>query len=144
MNCPFCLNADTKVVDSRVNNSDVRRRRECTRCVKRFTTYETAELEVTVIKKDSTTQPFDKQKIVQGLLNACHKRDVDTERIDAIARSIEHEVRSLGKLEVNSSYIGALVMRELLKVDKVAYLRFASVCKSFNDPKLFTKELDCI
>ena len=141
MRCPFCSHNDTNVIDSRVNEAEVRRRRECESCGKRFTTYETAELELTIIKKDGRREPFSREKVRNGIAQACNKRPITIEQIEAMIGKIEHKIRNLGKEEVKSSVIGNSVMRELLKADKIAYLRFASVCKVFDDPKLFEKEL---
>lgn len=144
MHCPFCSFEDTKVIDSRVNELEVRRRRECEKCEKRFTTYETAEIELTVLKKDGQHESFNRDKVRNGIIKSCHKRPVTPEQVEAIVSKIEQKVRNLGTWEVKSQVIGRLVMKELLKLDKVAYLRFASVCKSFDDPALFEKELSLI
>ena len=144
MHCPFCSHPDTKVVDSRVNELEVRRRRECEKCDKRFTTYETAEIEISVVKKDGQHEAFISDKVRNGIIKSCHKRPVTPEQVEAIVGKIEQKVRNLGKWEVKSDVIGRLVMKELLKLDKVAYIRFASVCKSFDDPALFEKELSLI
>ena len=141
MECPFCSHLDTKVVDSRVSHIEVRRRRECEKCEKRFTTYETASLELTVLKKNGGRERFVREKIRDGIARACSKRPITEEHIEAMTNTIEQKVRNLGREEIKSSVIGTLVMKELLKADKVAYLRFASVCKSFDDPKLFEREL---
>src|SRR3989344_347042 len=144
MHCPFCSHTDTKVVDSRVNELEVRRRRECEKCDKRFTTYENAEIEISVVKKDGQHEAFISDKVRNGIIKSCHKRPVTPEQVEAIVSKIEQKVRNLGKWEVKSEIIGRLVMKELLKLDKVAYIRFASVCKSFDDPALFEKELSLI
>jgi len=144
MHCPFCSHIDTKVVDSRVNELEVRRRRECEKCDKRFTTYENAEIEISVVKKDGQHEAFISDKVRNGIIKSCHKRPVTPEQVEAIVSKIEQKVRNLGKWEVKSEIIGRLVMKELLKLDKVAYIRFASVCKSFDDPALFEKELSLI
>jgi transcriptional repressor NrdR len=144
MHCPFCSHTDTKVVDSRVNELEVRRRRECEKCDKRFTTYENAEIEITVLKKDGQHEAFLADKVRNGIIKSCHKRPVTPEQVEEIVAKIEKKVRNLGKWEVKSDVIGRLVMKELLKLDKVAYIRFASVCKSFDDPALFEKELSLI
>ena len=141
MHCPFCAFNDTKVVDSRVNELEVRRRRECEKCAKRFTTYEKAEIEVQVLKKNGQQELFSKDKVRNGLIKACHKRPVTPEQIEEIVERVERKVRQSGLWEVKSMFIGRIVMKELLKMDKVAYLRFASVCKAFDDPQLFKKEL---
>lgn len=141
MNCPFCSFQDTKVIDSRVNELEVRRRRECEKCTRRFTTYEKAELELIVIKKDNSKEQFDHDKIRNGIIKACHKRPILAEHIELMVARIEQKARRSGKWEIKSDIIGRLVMKELMKVDKVAYLRYASVCKSFDDAQLFKKEL---
>ncbi len=144
MRCPFCSHDNTHVVDSRVSDVEVRRRRECSSCHERFTTYETAELELCVIKKDGRREPFTIEKIHNGIVHACNKRPITTEQISVSIRKIEQKVRRLGKEEIKSSVIGTIVMKELLKLDKIAYLRFASVCKAFDDPKLFEKEIELL
>src|SRR3989338_3614130 len=141
MHCPFCAFNDTKVVDSRVNELEVRRRRECEKCTKRFTTYEKAEIEVQVLKKNGQRELFSKDKVRNGLIKACHKRPVTPEQIEEIVERVERKVRQSGLWEVKSSMIGRMVMKELLKLDKVAYMRFASVCKAFDDAQSFKKEL---
>lgn len=141
MHCPFCSHGDTKVVDSRLSDVEVRRRRECEKCSRRFTTYETAELELTVVKKDGRREQFDPEKVRTGIIKACNKRPITPEQIELVTHKIEQKVRTMGKEEVRSGVIGTTVMKELLKLDKIAYLRFASVCKAFDDPKLFEREI---
>ena len=141
MKCLYCLNSDTKVTDSRIADSYVRRRRECLKCQKRFTTYEKAQAELTIIKKDGTKEHFDKNKIQNGILNACNKRPVTEEQIEELTKKIEARILNSNKIEIKSSQIGNLVMKELKKLDPVAYVRFASVCKSFDDITHFQKEL---
>ena len=141
MKCPFCSHDDTDVVDSRVNESEVRRRRECAKCAKRFTTYEKPELELTILKKDGGREPFDIIKVKAGIEKACSKCPITPEHVAAMVSKVEQKVRTAGKEEIKSDFVGRLVMKELLKADKIAYLRFASVCKSFDDPKLFEKEI---
>ena len=141
MNCPFCSFQDTRVIDSRVNDLEVRRRRDCPKCAKRFTTYEKAELELVVVKKDNSREQFTKDKIRSGLIKACHKRPITPEQIEVMVSKIEQKARRTGKWEIKSDIIGRLAMKELMKTDKVAYLRYASVCKAFDDPQLFKKEL---
>lgn len=144
MRCPFCGNPETKVVDSREVNDGImiRRRRECLRCKKRFTTYERIEsINMIVIKKDGRRELFDKQKIINGLLKACEKRPVTYEQILRIADKIEAELMEKFFPEVKSKKIGELVMRELRKLDKVAYIRFASVYKEFDEPEDFLNEV---
>lgn len=144
MHCPFCSNEDTKVVDSRVGETDVRRRRECGECSRRFTTHETAELELVVVKRDNSRERFDRGKIRNGIIRACSKRPIVEEQIEAMTVRVEQNILSYNAKEIETSLIGSLVMKELLNVDKIAYIRFASVCKQFDDPKLFEKELALI
>ena len=141
MRCLYCQNTDTKVTDSRISDSYVRRRRECLRCSKRFTTYEKAESELTVIKKDGSKQIFDKNKIKSGLTNACNKRPITGEQIEQLTDKIESRILNLNKIEIKSQQIGNIVMKELKKADPVAYVRFASVCKSFDNITHFEKEI---
>lgn len=141
MKCLYCSNSDTKVTDSRISDSYVRRRRECLKCNKRFTTYEKAESELTVIKKDGSKQIFDKNKIRNGLTNACNKRSITNEQIEQLTDKIESRILNLNKIEIKSVQIGNIVMKELKKADPVAYVRFASVCKSFENLTHFEKEI---
>ncbi len=136
MRCPFCGSPDTQVAETRLSEdgATVRRRRRCTACDKRFTTYETAEIRLpAVVKKDGERQDFSRDKLREGFRRALHKRPVPTELVDeAIARVVQ-KLLALGEREVTSRYIGELVMHELRRLDKVAYIRFASVYKSFQD-----------
>ena len=144
MKCPFCGNTETKVVDKRETGEfeATRRRRECLKCEKRFTTYERVEnLSLVVIKKSGGKEPFDKEKIRKGILRACEKRPVTLEQIDKIVDKIESDIRKLKTVEIKSEQIGAKVISALKKLDKVAYLRFASVYRSFKDIKDFEKEI---
>ena len=144
MKCPFCGNTETKVVDKRETGEfeATRRRRECLKCEKRFTTYERVEnLSLVVIKKNGAKEPFDKEKIRKGILRACEKRPVTLEQIDKIVDKIESDIRKLKTVEIKSEQIGAKVISALKKLDKVAYLRFASVYRSFKDIKDFEKEI---
>ena len=144
MKCPFCGNTETKVVDKRETGEfeATRRRRECLKCEKRFTTYERVEnLSLVVIKKSGAKEPFDKEKIRKGILRACEKRPVTLEQIDKIVDKIESDIRKLKTVEIKSEQIGAKVINALKKLDKVAYLRFASVYRSFKDIKDFEKEI---
>jgi transcriptional repressor NrdR len=136
MKCPFCESQEDKVIDSRVSREGnaIRRRRECLKCSKRFTSYERVEeLTPMVIKKDGRREPFDNGKIRSGLLIACKKRPVGTDRIDWIVESIEKKVVGLGEKEIPSAWIGEEIMSELKELDKVAYVRFASVYRQFKD-----------
>ncbi len=141
MRCPFCSFADTRVVDSRVTEQEVRRRRECEKCAKRFTTREIASLELVVMKKDGRREPFQRGKILSGLLKACNKLPITQEQLEQLTEKVERKLYRLRKAEVPSTVIGETVMKELRRLDHVAYLRFASVCKAFTDPKLFEEEL---
>ncbi|WP_423062734.1 transcriptional regulator NrdR [Candidiatus Paracoxiella cheracis] len=144
MFCPFCDAEDTKVIDSRLNDegSQVRRRRECLQCGERFTTYETAELNLPrIIKRDGRRSAFDPEKLRAGLLKALEKRPIDTDQIEAAIDSIMHKLRATGEREVNSQFLGELVMDELRALDEVAYVRFASVYRSFQDVNAFHEEI---
>jgi len=144
MKCPYCSNPDTRVIDSRLtdSNDSVRRRRMCEKCGKRFTTYERLENQpIAVIKKDNTRQPFDRNKILSGLIRACIKRNISTEELNKIVDDIESEISSMPSNEIRSREIGNLVLKRLKDLDKVAYIRFASVYKQFDNIKQFTKEL---
>ena len=143
MHCPFCRFEDTRVIDSRLarDGDQVRRRRECLQCSERFTTYEAAERSLPrVVKRDGRREPFDEEKLRKGLTLACEKRAVSTETIDSIISRISRNTLGSGKREVRSSSIGEWAMHELRLVDQVAYVRFASVYRSFEDVRAF-KEL---
>lgn len=136
MKCPFCNVDDTSVIETRVSEEGdkVRRRRRCLNCGKRFTTYETVELRLPqVVKQDGNRAEFDREKLRTGFMRALHKRPVPAENVDAAIDSIVQRVLSLGEREVPSRLIGEMVMKALYKLDKVAYIRFASVYKSFQD-----------
>lgn len=143
MLCPFCGNQETRVVDKREqDNKTTRRRRECLGCSKRFTTFERAEtLDTLVIKKDNHREAFDRLKIRNGIVKACEKRPVSADQIEAMVDAVEREIRALSAREISSKKIGELVMRVLRKVDKVAYIRFASVYREFTDLADFQKEV---
>lgn len=144
MKCPFCGNKGTKVVDKREIASDMvtRRRRECLECGKRFTTYERQEaLDLYIIKKDGRREPYDRQKLRTGIVKACEKRHISQETINKVIDKIENELKQLSSTEVSSQIIGEKVMRELRKLDKVAYIRFASVYREFADITDFQREL---
>jgi len=147
MNCPFCNNQETKVVDSRETNEGkiTRRRRECLKCESRFSTYEEVELlNLTVIKKDGSRVEYDKSKIESGIRKALEKRPVSEERIAKLLGDIEYEIRSLEKEEISTKEIGKIVLKKLKDLDEVAYVRFASVYKSFGSIESFKKELDML
>ncbi|MBI1990934.1 MAG: transcriptional repressor NrdR [Betaproteobacteria bacterium] len=136
MYCPFCKAEDTQVIDSRVsdNGDSIRRRRRCLACKKRFTTYETVELRMPqVVKQDGSRTEFDLDKLRTGFMRALHKRPVPTPLVDDAVATITQQVLALGEREILSRRIGEMVMKELYKLDKVAYIRFASVYKSFQD-----------
>jgi len=136
MKCPFCGADDTQVVDSRVSEEGerIRRRRRCSTCDKRFTTYETVELRIPqVVKTNGTREEYDEEKLRTGFMRALHKRPVPTEYVDAAVERITQKLLSLGEREIASRRVGEMVMRELYKLDKVAYIRFASVYKDFQD-----------
>ena len=142
MKCIFCDYNETKVIDSRESDDLTRRRRECLKCEKRFTTYERAESpNVYVIKKDNTRELFDREKLKRGILRACEKRPVPIEKIDSIMTKIETKLRSLSKSEIHSKSLGEEVMKHLKAVDKIAYIRFASVYREFTDISDFKKEI---
>ena len=145
MRCPFCGAQDTKVIDSRLSGDgdQVRRRRRCTVCRERFTTYESAELNLPrVIKQDGSRVPFDGRKLASGMMRALEKRPVDTESIDAALNRIRRQLMATGEREIASREIGELVMEELRTLDQVAYVRFASVYRSFQDVNAFREEID--
>lgn len=144
MKCPFCGNDEDKVIDSRPADEGlaIRRRRECLSCNARFTTYEKIEnLPLVVIKKDGTRQPFDRDKIISGIMKACEKRPVSTEQVESIVNSIESQTQNSLKREISSNELGELVMIKLKEIDEVAYVRFASVYRQFKDVNSFFDEL---
>lgn len=140
MHCPFCNATDTKVIDSRLvgEGHQVRRRRECTECHERFTTFEGAELVMPrVIKRDGSRQPFDEEKLRGGMLRAVEKRPVSMDQIEQSLSKIKSMVRATGEREIPSELIGNLMMEQLMHLDKVAYIRFASVYRAFEDVSEF-------
>ena len=144
MRCPFCDHLENKVVDSRLSREGeaIRRRRECLGCQRRFTTYERIEdILPSVIKKDGRREPFDRQKILQGLKKASEKRPISVEVLEGVADRIEKKIQELGKSEIPSQVIGEEVMKELHELDQVAYVRFASVYREFKDLGEFMNEL---
>lgn len=145
MRCPFCGGMDTRVIDSRLagEGSQVRRRRECMGCGDRFTTYETAELLMPrIVKRDGIREPFNEEKLLTGVLRALEKRPVDTESVDAAVSRIQHRLQSCGEREIQSRQLGEWVMEELRNLDQVAYVRFASVYRSFQDVSEFRDEIE--
>ena len=144
MKCPFCPSQDNKVIDSRLSNQGavIRRRRECLGCERRFTTYERVEeILPMVVRKDGRREAFDRQKIVAGLELACRKRPVSSEQIEAVVDGIERRLQEMGEKEIPTTFVGESVMRELSRLDEVAYVRFASVYRSFKDVGEFMSEL---
>ena len=144
MKCPFCAALDTKVIDSRINQtSDItRRRRQCVRCDGRFTTYERVEeVMPLVIKKDGRRETFDRQKILEGINKACQKRSVPMQQIEEAVQRIERKIQSYGLKEMPARTVGQMVMSELHALDKVAYVRFSSVYREFRDVEEFVAEL---
>jgi len=144
LKCPFCNEADTKVIDSRPaeDNSSIRRRRQCGTCGKRFTTYEKLEtMPLMVIKKDRSRETYDRSKIEAGVIHSCHKRPVSPQQISVMIDEIENQVFNMEEKEVETSSIGELVMNRLKKLDEVAYVRFASVYREFKDVNTFMEEL---
>ena len=144
MKCPFCENQDTKVIDSRPTEDghSIRRRRECDACGKRFTTYEKVEqMILMVIKKDGSREAFDRNKIMNGIIRSCEKRPVPIAEMEKIVDEIERGLNNMMEKEVESTFIGELIMERLRKLDEVAYVRFASVYRSFTDVPTFMREL---
>lgn len=145
MHCPFCEHEETKVTDSRLagEGSQIRRRRECLKCGERFTTFETAELVMPqVVKNDRSREPFDEHKLRAGFLKALEKRPVSSEAVEEAISRVCHKVRAKGEREVLARNVGELVMEELRQLDEVAYVRFASVYRSFQDVEAFREEVE--
>lgn len=144
MKCPFCSNLDSKVIDSRPTDegTKIRRRRECTSCGQRFTTYEIVEsVPLIVIKKDNSREPFDRDKLFKGIMAACEKRPVSAKKMEEVVSNIESKLQNSLEREVHSTQIGELVMESLKKLDEVAYVRFASVYRHFSDIDTFMEEI---
>ncbi|MFH0732796.1 MAG: transcriptional regulator NrdR [Candidatus Omnitrophota bacterium] len=144
MRCPYCGHPEDKVVDSRASgeNDSTRRRRECLKCQRRFTTYEhIEEIPLMVVKKSGQRQPFDRNKIMSGLLKACEKRPISAKQIETLLDNVERTLLKRHDKEVKSSQIGELIMKKLHSIDQVAYVRFASVYREFKDISEFMKEL---
>lgn len=147
MHCPFCAAEDTKVIDSRLvaEGESVRRRRECLTCGERFTTFETAELVMPrIVKREGSREPFDENKLRRGLTRALEKRPVSVETIENAITRIMHNLRSTGERELSSRAVGEEVMKELRHIDVVAYVRFASVYRDFQDVSEFQKEIQSL
>ena len=147
MRCPFCKKADSRVIDSRAadDGNTIRRRRECSGCGRRFTTYEVVEqLPLMVIKNDGRREPFQTKKLMDGLLRSCDKRDIPTEKIISLGNDIERELRNTMERELTAKSIGEKVMERLKDFDEVAYIRFASVYRKFRDISSFQDELELL
>lgn len=144
MKCPFCASLESKVIDSRLGKEEtsIRRRRECLECSSRYTTYERVEeVELQIVKKDGVREPFDRNKILAGILKACEKRPISMDVIESFLSSLERELQERGDREVDSGEIGEMVIKKLYEIDEVAYVRFASVYRSFKDVNQFMSEL---
>jgi transcriptional repressor NrdR len=142
--CPFCKAEDTKVIDSRLvaEGGQVRRRRECTACHERFTTFEAAELVMPrIIKRDGSREPYNQDKLRSGIMRSLEKRPVPIEEIESLISKVESQLRAIGEREVQTELMGQLIMSQLLLLDKVAYVRFASVYRSFKDIREFGEEI---
>lgn len=147
MKCPFCGDPESKVIDSRPNGEadNIRRRRECLKCGKRFTTYEVVEmLPLVVIKKDGKREEYDRNKLMRGLLRSCEKRPVSMTDLEKLCNDVEQSLRNTLEREVKSEHIGEKVMLRLRELDEVAYVRFASVYRSFKDIGSFKRELESL
>lgn len=145
MRCPFCSDMDTRVIDSRLvgEGDQIRRRRECTKCIERFTTYESAELNLPrILKSDGRREPFNEKKLRGGIIRAIEKRPVETDRVEVAISQIKHKLRTEGEREVKSRKLGDWVMEQLRGLDQVAYVRFASVYRSFEDVRAFLDEIE--
>ncbi|HET9109869.1 MAG TPA: transcriptional regulator NrdR [Ktedonobacterales bacterium] len=143
MQCPHCGYVDSKVVDSRDNGETVQRRRRCERCHERFTTVERIVLnELMVVKRDGRREPFSREKLESGLRHACQKRPIAVGQLEAIVRDIENEIYKLGKAEIESSMIGEMAMERLRRIDAIAYIRFASVYRSYPNLSAMRQEMD--
>ena len=145
MRCPFCSDMDTRVIDSRLvgEGDQIRRRRECTKCTERFTTYESAELNLPrILKSDGRREPYSEDKLRGGILRAIEKRPVAMDKVEVAVSQIKHKLRTEGEREVNSRKLGDWVMEQLRTLDQVAYVRFASVYRSFEDVRAFLDEIE--
>ena len=145
MKCPYCGYEETQVIDTREteNLEATRRRRECLKCNKRFTTYERVEeADIIVVKKDGKRERFERQKLMNGILKACEKRSIPLEKVEKLVDDVESDLRKRDSVEVESKVIGEIAMKKLKTLDKVAYIRFASVYKEFEDIEKFEKELE--
>lgn len=143
MKCPYCGKENTRVIDSRpTDDSSIRRRRQCDECGKRFTTYEKVEtLPLIVVKKDNNREPYDREKIVAGIVRSCHKRPISMKQINDMVDDIEGQIFNMGEKEIPTTTIGSIVMDKLKDLDEVAYVRFASVYREFKDVNTFMDEI---
>ena len=143
MKCPYCGKENTRVIDSRpTDDSSIRRRRQCDECGKRFTTYEKVEtLPLIVVKKDNNREPYDREKIVAGIVRSCHKRPISMKQINDMVDDIEGQIFNMGEKEIPTTTIGSIVMDKLKDLDEVAYVRFASVYREFKDVNTFMEEI---
>ena len=145
MNCPFCSSEESKVTDKRRSPEGIRRRRECLKCNKRYTTYERINRDgLYVIKKDGSREKFDREKLEKGIKRAFEKRPISKEKINKMINEVEEQLRKKGKKEIKSSVIGELVIKKIKKLDNVAYIRFASVYRDFQNIKDFKQEIKAI
>ena len=147
MRCPFCRHPESRVIDSRASDDSqaIRRRRECSKCGRRFTTYEVVErLPLMVVKRDNRREPFSRDKLMTGIIRSCDKRDISMEQITNFVAEIEHEIRNRTEPEVPSEKVGEIVMEHLKDFDEVAYIRFASVYRKFDDITNFIEELETL
>lgn len=145
MKCPFCTYFESKVIDSRPmdDNQKIRRRRECLKCGKRFTTYEIVEtMPIMVIKRDNSREPYERQKLINGFMRACEKRPVSIEKIEEMVDRVEARIQGSMEREISSKRVGEYALEELKSVDEVAYIRFASVYRQFKDVSTFLEELN--
>lgn len=145
MKCPYCNYEETQVIDTREteNLEATRRRRECLKCNKRFTTYERVEeAEIVIVKKNGRRERFERKKVLDGILKACEKRDISLEKIEKIVDEVESDLRKRDSVEVESKVVGEIVMKKLKTLDKIAYIRFASVYKEFEGLEKFEEELE--
>ena len=147
MKCPFCGKENTRVIDSRPSDDDssIRRRRQCDKCSRRFTTYENVEtIPFVVIKKDMTREPYDRKKLEAGVFRSCHKRPISVEQISAVIDKVESEIFKKEEREMSTIAIGEMVLEQLKQLDSVAYIRFASVYREFEDIDTFMKEIEML
>ena len=145
MKCPYCNNEETQVIDTREteNLETTRRRRECLKCSKRFTTYERVEeADIVVVKKDGRRERYSRQKLLNGIMKACEKRSISLEKVEKLLDEVESDLRKRDSVEVESKVIGELAMKKLKSLDKIAYIRFASVYREFEDLGRFEEELE--